>query len=180
MIRYIAILLLAAAFVVPAQADEIACYGSDTSYAVFVKQTDGPGNYVYFGEREYSDAPIPCGADSMDLAFLDADEPIDQFFGLYGTLAVVGSSLDPFTIISVFDLPQTEPIFSVEALEPSVGPGAVVFFESTDVAATVENCPDYKAFTTGGMGAIVAEQKLYDLATKQVQPMGETRCFQTP
>lgn len=89
MIRIATILLLAAAFIAPAQADDIICYGSDSHFAVFVKQTDSLASYVYSGEREYLDAPIPCGADSMDLAFLEAGEPIDQFFGLFGNLAVV-------------------------------------------------------------------------------------------
>lgn len=180
MIRIATILLLVAAFSAPAQADDIACYGSDSHFAVFVKQTEDLDSYVYFGEREYLDAPIPCGADSMDLAFLKAGESIDQFFGLFGNLAVTGSSTDPFTIISVFELPKTEPIYSVWALDYVVGPGGIVFFEETDTPATPETCPEYENFTMGGMSAIMAEQKLYDLETKEVQSLGEMRCFQTP
>lgn len=61
-----------------------------------------------------------------------------------------------------------------------VGPGAIVFFEKTDAPATAETCPEYENFTMGGMSATIAEQKLYDLATGEVQTLGETRCFQTP
>ncbi len=180
MIRIATILLLAATFVATAQADDIVCYGSDTHYAVYVKQTESLGSYVYFGEREFIDAPIPCGADSMDLAFLDAGEPIDQFFGLFGKITVVGSSLDPFTVISVFDLPKTKPIYSVSALEYVVGPGGIVFFEKTDSPATPKTCPEYEDFTKDGTSAILAEHKLYDIASGEVQSLGETRCFQAP
>lgn len=180
MIRSATILFLAIAFIAPGQADDIACYGSDSHFAVFVKQTDSVPSYVYFGEREYSDAPIPCGADSMDLPLLETSEPIDQFFGLYGNVAVVGANTDPFTVISVFDLPKATPAYSIWALDYTVGAGGIVFFEQTEAPATMEACPDHESFTSGGMSAILAEQKLLDFASGEVLPLGETRCFQTP
>ena len=62
--------------------------------------------------------------------------------------------------------------------EVAVTDEAITFWQRTR-PGTAKNCPEFEEYSANAMGAVIAEERVLDIASGEITATGENRCTAT-
>jgi hypothetical protein len=163
----------------PALAQEAQCFQNDQFLVISQERTDEVG--ADFLIRSPAKGKIKCVFEQHDGDVLlgAPDDPL-HFAQLLGHYLVLTRSTGPDGDLVIYDLEDPDaPVLDVPADdEISATETELTFWERT-VAGTAENCSDFAQYEEWGMGAVIAEEQVFNAADGSVTATGEKRCSAT-
>jgi len=163
----------------PALAEEALCFQNENYLVIGQERLDEVG--MEFIIRPPAKGKIACVYETRegDVTIGDPADPL-WYEGLAGRYLVLTRSTGPDGNVVIYNLDEpAEPAIDVAADdEVTVSDDSVTYWARTD-AGTADNCPEYAEFTADGLGAVVAEEQVFDVATGQVTQTGQVRCSAT-
>ncbi|WP_140048912.1 hypothetical protein [Devosia lucknowensis] len=171
--------LCACAAPVPVLASEAQCFQSKNHLVVFHDRIDEVGSD--FIVRPPARGKIACVFDPTpdDRRIGAPGDPL-HFLTLLGDYLILTRSTGPDGDLVIYDLSgaSDEPVIDVPADDDVVVTEELTYWERTS-DATSENCPQYEAYTSDGLGSVIAEERVFDPATGDVTETGNARCSAT-
>ena len=163
----------------PASAGEALCFQNQNYLVIGQERLDDVG--MEFIIRPPAKGKIACVYEEKadDVLIGDPADPL-WFEGLAGQYLVLTRSTGPDGNVVIYDLaaPATPMIDLAADDEITVADDRVTYWARTETG-TANNCPEYAEFTASGLGAVVAEEQVVDVATGQATPTGRARCSAT-
>lgn len=170
--------LALAAISVPASAQEVLCYQNDTALVIAQTRLDDVGMDIL--ARAPAKGKIKCEYEEREGDWIigQPGEPL-WYEGLAGQYLILSRSTGPDGDMVILDLAERTTLLDVpEDTSITVAEDSVTFWQRT-VAATEDNCPELAEYTASGLGAIIAEEQVLDVASGIIKPTGESRCSAT-
>lgn len=167
-----------AVIAVPALAEEALCFQNESFLVIAQERTEDVGMDIL--ARAPARGKIKCEyAEKAGDFIVNPDGEPFWYQGLAGDYLVLTRSTGPDGDIVIYDL-ANETVFIDEPAddEMTVADGSVTFWQRTR-PGTAKNCPEYAEYTSNGLGAIIAEQRVLDIASGEVTSTGEKRCTAT-
>lgn len=178
------ILLLAAAFLgltaMPALAQEAQCFQNEQYLVIAQERVDEVG--ADFIIRDPARGKIACVYEQRegDRLIGDPGDPL-HYEGLAGQYLVLTRSTGPQGDLVVYDLTTDlfTPLIDVRAEdEITIADDSITYWQRL-ILGTAVNCPEYADNTGYGLGSMIYEERVFDLATVTVAATGRTRCSST-
>ncbi|MCR6634524.1 hypothetical protein [Devosia sp.] len=167
-----------AAFAVPTFAQEALCFQNGNFLVIAQERSEDVGMNIL--ARAPARGKIKCEYAEREGDFLvnPDGEPL-WYQGLASNYLVLTRSTGPDGDIVIYDL-ANQSLFIDEPAddEVTVADDTVTFWQRTK-AGTAKNCPEFGEYTANGLGAIIAEERVLDVASGEVTATGEKRCTAT-
>jgi hypothetical protein len=167
-----------AVIAVPAFAQEALCFQNENFLVIAQERSEDVGMDVL--ARAPARGKIKCEyAEKAGDFIVNADgEPL-WYQGLAGNYLVLTRSTGPDGDVVIYDLANEAIVIDEPAdNEVVVTEDSVTFWQRTK-AGTAKNCPEYAEYTSNGLGAIIAEERVLDITSGEVKSTGEKRCSAT-
>lgn len=180
-----ALALMPFLFAAPAMAQEAQCFQNDQFLVIAQDRTDSAGMEIL--ARAPARGKIKCEYVERETDFVinplgQAGWPDGQplwFEGLAGKYLVLTRSTGPDGNIVIMDLAEHQTVVDEAADdEITVSDDAVTYWMRSE-QGTEDNCPQFEDFTSNGLGAVIAEEQVFDIASGEVKSTGEKRCSAT-
>jgi hypothetical protein len=179
MIRLPLIAALAfAAAAAPAYAQEAQCFQNETALVITRERTDDVGMDILV--RAPARGKIKCEYRERagDWIIGEPAEPL-WYEGLAGNYLVLSRSTGPDGDIVIYDLVDRSVLLDApEDMSITIADDSVTFWQRT-VPANEGNCPELAEYTANGLGAIIAEEQVLDVASGTIKATGQSRCSAT-
>ena len=164
----------------PALAQEAQCFQNDQFLVIAQERLDDVGaNFII---RPPAKGKIACVYEERDGDRL-LGEPGDplHYEGLAGRYLILTRSTGPQGDLVIYDLGSDlfQPLLDVRAQDEVVIADDSVTFWQQQILGTPENCPEYAEHQGYGLGSMIYEERVLDLASVTVSTTGETRCAAT-
>lgn len=176
-------LLLAAALaflVTPAMAQDEQCVQNEQYLVIAQERLDEVG--ADFIIRPPAKGKIACVYEQRDGDRLigDPGDPL-HYEGLVGQYLVLTRSTGPQGDLVVYDLTTDlfTPLIDARAEDEITITDANITYWQRLILGTAVNCPEYAVNTGYGLGSMIYEERVFDLATVTVAATGRTRCSST-
>jgi hypothetical protein len=171
--------MLLALSVLPALA-EAECYQNEHYLVIGQQRVDELG--TDFIIREPAKGKINCLYEIADNdRVLSKTDDWVYYVGLARQFLVLNRSSGPDGNIVIYDLDGdlAAPVIDVGADdEIGVAGDQVTYWERTE-PGNVQNCPEFAQYSSFDLGAVIAEEMIFDAATGQANPTGQKHCSQT-
>jgi hypothetical protein len=162
----------------PAFAQEAQCFQNDRALVVTQERSEEVGTDILV--RPPAKGKIKCEYVERDGDWVigSPDDPL-WYEGLAGSFLVLTRSTGPDGDIVIYDLTKQELVLDVPAdSEITITDDAVTFWQRT-AEGTADTCPEFEEYTSNGLGAIIAEEQVLDLASGRLKATGASRCSAT-
>lgn len=163
---------------VPALAQEALCFQNESFLVIAQERTEDVGMDIL--ARAPARGKIKCEYAEREGDFVvnPDGEPL-WYQGLAGHYLVLTRSTGPDGDIVIYDLADRTLFLDEPADdEVTIGDDAVTFWQRTK-AGTAKNCPEFGEYTANGLGAIIAEEQVLDIASGAITATGKKRCSAT-
>lgn len=164
---------------VPAMA-EAECYQNEHYLVIGQQRVDELG--TDFIIRQPAKGKINCLYEiADDDRVLSKTDDWVYYVGLARQYLVLNRSSGPDGDLVIYDLDGdlSAPAIDVRADdEIDVDGNTVTYWERTEPGNT-ENCPEFAQYSSFGLGAVIAEQMVFDTTTGQARRTGQQHCSQT-
>ncbi len=173
--------LAASAFaltVAPALAQEALCFQNENFLVIAQERTEDVGMNIL--ARAPAHGKIKCEyVERADDFIVNPDGDALWYQGLAGNYLVLTRSTGPDGDVVIYDL-ATQEVFLDEPADDEVivADDAVTFWQRTK-AGTAKNCPEFGEYSSNGLGAVIAEEQVLDIASGEITATGEKRCSAT-
>ena len=171
------LLVLAAA---PVAAQEAQCFQNEHFLVIFQDRTDEVGSDFIIRPPALGKVACTFETRNGDIRIGEAGDPL-HFLGLAGPHLILSRSTGPDGDLVIYDLERSafNPFIDVRADdEVTIETDRVVFWERT-MTGTETNCPEFSEYTGYGLGAVIAEERVFEVETRAVTSTGKTRCSST-
>ena len=164
----------------PTLAAEAQCFQSDQFLVIAQERFDEVG--TGFIIRPPARGKIACRYEigETDLVLSNPGDPL-HYEQLIGQYLVLTRSTGPQGDLVVYDLTRDlyTPLLDVRAEDEIAITDQTVTYWQQLILGTEANCPDYAANTGNGLGSMIYEERILDLASVTVAATGRTRCSST-
>ena len=171
---------LAALTANPALGQEAQCFQNENYLVIAQARTDEVG--TDFIIRPPATGKIACLYEQRDGDILlgSPDDPL-WYEALLGNYLVLTRSTGPQGDLVVYDLTTDlyTPLLDVRALDEITITDQTITYWQKLILGTAANCPQFAENTGYGLGSMIYEKRILDLATVTVAATGETRCAST-
>jgi hypothetical protein len=168
----------AAFAVTPAVAEDALCFQNDVALVIAQERTEDAGMNLLL--RAPAKGKIKCEYVEREGDWI-IGEPGDPLWyeGLAGNYLVLTRSTGPDGNIVIYDIASRSILVDEPAdNEIALADETVTYWQRTS-PGTAENCPEIGEYTANGLGAIMAEERLLDIASGEITPTGQSRCTAT-
>jgi hypothetical protein len=162
----------------PTLAQEAQCFQNDVALVIAQERTEHVGMNIL--ARAPAKGKIKCEYKEKpgDWIIGEVDDPL-WYEGLAGKYLVLTRSTGPDGNIVIYDLADRSILVDEPAeLDIAITDDAVTYWQRT-TEGTEENCPEYEEFTSNGLGAVIAEEQVLDIASGTIKATGQSRCSAT-
>lgn len=164
----------------PAFGQEAQCFQNESYLVIAQERVDEVG--ADFLVREPALGKIKCAftEQSGDLRIGEPGNPL-HYTGLAGYYLVLSRSTGPDGDVVIYDLRNiaSGPLVDVPADDDvTIAPQEITFWERTG-EANADNCPRFAEYKGYGFGAVIAEERVLDVADGEVVQTGQMRCSST-
>lgn len=175
--------MLAAAFLALSAAPAFAqaeCYQNEQFLVIAQERLDEVG--TDFIIRPPARGKIGClyEINDGDTVLSNPGDPL-HYEGLVGQYLVLTRSTGPQGNLVVYDLATDlfMPLIDAGALDDiAIADESITYWQQL-IGGTAVNCPEFAENTGYGLGSMIYEERVFDLATVTVAATGETRCSST-
>ena len=164
----------------PALAQEAQCFQSDQFLVIAQERLDEVG--ADFIIRAPAKGKIACAFEQRDGDGLigGPDDPL-HYEALVGQYLVLTRSTGPQGDLVVYDLATDRyaPLLDVRAEDAiTVTEDSITYWQQA-IRGTAVNCPSFDENTGYGLGSMIYEERVLDLATLTLTATGNTHCSST-
>ncbi|MDB5614384.1 MAG: hypothetical protein JWQ22_2037 [Devosia sp.] len=165
---------------IPALSQEAQCFQNDQFLVIAQERTDEVG--TDFLVRPPARGKIACVFEQQpdDMLIGSPDDPL-WFEGLAGQYLVLTRSTGPEGDLVIYDL-KTElfmPLLDVRADDELTISETEVTYWPQLIGGTAVNCPSFAENTANGLGSMIYEERVLNLAALTVAATGKTLCSST-
>ena len=167
------------ALATPAFAQDAECYQNDSYFVIGQQRTDEVGTSFIVKTLDGAAAPacsFEAGAD--DFVLDDVTDPL-WYAGLAGKYLVLTRSTGPDGDVVIYDLASRKAVVDKPADDEVIVDDAMVMYWERTGEATAQSCPEFAENEANGLGSVIAEEAMLDVATGEISKTGETRCSST-
>lgn len=165
-------------FAVSAQAQEAQCFQNEQFLVIAQERTDDVG--TDFLVRAPAKGKIKCEFVEAegDFSIGNPDDPL-WYAGLAGKYLALTRSTGPDGDVVIYDLDSRSKVVDVAADDDlAVDEDRVVYWERV-AEGTDKTCPEFAEYQANGLGAVIAEERVFDATTGEIAKTGESRCSAT-
>lgn len=164
--------------IAPALAQEAQCFQNENFLVIAQERSEDVGMNIL--ARAPARGKIKCEYVERSGDFLvNPDGDALWYRGLAGNYLALTRSTGPDGDIVIYDLSAQRPILDEPADdEVAVTDEAITFWQRTR-PGTAKNCPEFEEYSANAMGAVIAEERVLDIASGQITATGEKRCTAT-
>jgi len=164
----------------PALAQEAQCFQNEQYLVIAQERTEEVG--TDFIIRPPAKGKIACVYEQHegDRLLGEPEDPL-HFEGLAGPYLVLTRSTGPQGDLVIYDLADDiyTPLLDVRAEDEIVIAGDSITHWQQAIRGTALNCPSFDENTGYGLGSMIYEERVLDLATLKLAATGNTRCSST-
>lgn len=162
----------------PAVAEDALCFQNETALVIAQERTENVGMDILV--REPARGKIKCEYQERDGDWVigHKDDPL-WYEGLVGNYLVLTRSTGPDGDIVIYDLANRSLFLDAPADDQVIIADDKVTFWQRTKAGTAKNCQEFGEYTSNGLGAVIAEERVLDVASGEVKATGEKRCSAT-
>ncbi|KKB79854.1 hypothetical protein VW35_05020 [Devosia soli] len=179
MIRFAALAALAlAGCSAPAFAEDAQCFQNETALVIAQTRTDEAGTDILV--RAPAKGKIKCEYEEREGDWI-IGSPGDPLWyeALAGKFLVLTRSTGPDGDIVIYDLAIREKLVDEPADDEIVVTEDAVTYWQRIASGTADNCDRFAEYSEMGLGAVVAEERVLDLASGTIKQTGQSRCSST-
>lgn len=164
----------------PASAWELECYQNENYLVIAQERTDEVG--ADFLIRQPARGKFACAFEEQpgDARIGAPDDPL-HYNALVGTFLVLDRSTGPDGDLVIYDLSEKPParVIDVPAdSEVTIEDGRITYWERV-ADGNAENCSEYAEYSKAGLGAVIAEGRVFDTASGAATATRKKRCSAT-
>lgn len=178
MIRLALAASMLALLAAPALAQEAQCFQNENFLVIAQERTEDVGMNIL--ARAPARGKIKCEyAERAGDFVVNPDGDALWYQGLAGNYLVLTRSTGPDGDLVIYDLATQERFLDEPAdAEVTIGEDKIVYWLRTK-AGTAKNCPEFAEYSSNGLGAVIAEERVLDIASGEITATGEKRCTAT-
>lgn len=165
-------------FALPAHAQEAQCFQNEHYLVIAQERVDDVG--TDFLVRAPATGKIACQFEQAEGDFV-IGSPADPLWygGLAGRYLALTRSTGPDGDVVIYNLDARTVVVDVRADDDlTVEPERIVFWRRI-ADGTEQSCPEFAEYQANGLGAVIAEETVLDVATGAIAKTGESRCSAT-
>lgn len=178
MIRLAFVAAAFGAMATPAFAQEALCVQNETALVIAQEHIEDVGMNIL--ARAPAKGKIKCEYEEREGDWIigQVDDPL-WYEGLLGKYLVLTRSTGPDGNLVIYDL-ETQSLMLDEWVDDDfvLTETEVTFWQRFE-DGTAENCPELEEYTANGLGAVIAKEQVFDIATGTQTGTGEERCSAT-
>lgn len=156
------------------------CYQSDQFLVIAQERLDEVG--TDFIIRPPAKGKINClyEINDDDVVLSNPGDPL-HYAGLVGKYLVTTRSTGPDGNLVIYDLTANfyPPLVDVGALDDVTITDTTITYWQKLIGGTAVNCPEFAENSANGLGSMIFEERVLDLATVTVAATGKTQCTST-
>lgn len=161
-----------------ALAQEAICVQNQSWLAISVDQADHAGQQILVRPAALGKIKCEFAERPGDYIVNPEGEPL-WFDALVGNYLTTFRSTGPDGNIVIFDIANQTSVVDVPAdSDVAANETSVTYWERTR-PGTAKTCPEYAEYTSNGLGAIIAEERVFDGLSGEITVTGEKRCSAT-
>lgn len=164
--------------IAPTLAQEAQCFQNENFLVIAQERVEDVGMDILV--RSPARGKIKCEyAERTGDFIVNSDGDALWYQGLAGNYLVLTRSTGPDGDIVIYNLATQELLLDEPAdAEMTIGDAYVTFWQRTK-AGTAKNCPEFAEYTANGLGAVIAEERVLDIATGNIATTGQKHCTAT-
>lgn len=113
-----------------------------------------------------------------DLLLDDRDEAL-WYAGLAGHYLALTRSTGPDGDVVIYDIATQTVVVDVPADDDlAVDEDGIIYWERV-AQGTAENCPEFAEYDANGLGAVIAEERVFEVSSGAITASGDNRCSAT-
>ena len=165
----------------PALAQQAQCFQNEQFLVVGKDKTDEVGSTFLIRAPVKGKIACEYSERAGDMMIGGVDDPL-HFEGLAGRYLVLFRSTGPDGDVVIYDLENLDPMtpyIDIAADDELTITDSAVTYWARKQAGTAENCPQFAEAESMGMGTVIADEVILDVASGDVAATGQSRCSTT-
>lgn len=164
--------------IAPAFAQEAQCFQNDSFLVIAKDRAEDVGMDILV--RAPARGKIKCEyAEHQGDFIVNPDGDALWLQGLAGNYLVLTRSTGPDGDVVIYDLTTEQVVVDEPAdTEVTVADDAVTFWQRTK-QGTAKNCREFEEYSSNGLGAVIAEERVLDVASGEIKATGAKHCSPT-